>query len=92
MHKSKHSDARIMHCPAAHVYMCDSGEPEAGRKRCAGCRSVSRTRHEQRELRHLWMSLPLQGFFGPDLTAFPGCKHLSGVAGWMARLNGNSVL
>ncbi len=22
---------------------------------------------------------------------FPGCKHLSGVAGWMARPNGNSA-
>ena len=25
------------------------------------------------------------------LRRFPGCKHLSGVAGWMARPNGNSA-
>ena len=36
MKNGRFSDAQIMHCLAAHVYMCERGYFEAGGERCAG--------------------------------------------------------
>jgi len=50
MKNGRYSDAQIIHCRAAHVYMCEGGGVKAGRERCSDFLALPGAWNEQRKL------------------------------------------